>query len=153
MEENGYQLTSELKKLAYSEAKDLLKKGADVISKKLPQYLKDSVAYGVELIKDMFEISKDAIESKKSAQVEFINLCDTIIDTCNGILKDGKVTEEEKIKLLDTVNDAFRAAEESNKQIQKDNKEIAKHAITVGGGVLAILGTVALVLSKAFKKP
>ena len=154
MEEKNFQLTPELKEKAYSEAKSLLKKGKDAILKKLPEYLKKAVAFGIEVTKNIFEISKEAMSNKKQAQVEFLNLCDKIIDTCNGILRDGKVTEEEKMKLLDIVDNAFNAAEESNKQIQKDNKEIVKHAITVGGVTtgLTILGAVALALSKAFKK-
>ncbi len=158
-EKNNYQLTPEKQKQARSEAEKLLKEGKDAIREKLPKCFEATLVYGIEVTKDIVEIHKESIESKNGNQKDFIQICDKIIDTCNVILSDGKITESEKKQLLKMVDYVFKAAEKSNEQIQKDsleiakqNKETAKYAIKAGFTAITILGTVAMVLTSVFKK-
>ena len=135
----------DLKTKAKAEAMVLAKETGEVILKRLTKLFGEFAAYGVEVTKNLFEMSKESVKGKTEAQKEYIKLCNGIIENCNQILKDGNVTEEEKLELLKTINNALEAARESDKSFQADQTKIAQTAIVTLGGVTLGLSLFAIV--------
>lgn len=126
-------------------AMELVKEPNSVVNQRLTQYIDDDFAFGLQVCKDLIEIAKSSVKGKGENQKEFLELCNTIIRTCDEALKDGQISEREQKRLLTTIDRTLKTADKSNRQYQKDKTAITHHAISVAGGVAAVLGTVALV--------
>lgn len=154
MTEKKYEM-SEVKTKAKTVAKELIKESAEVISNKLASYFEENAVLAVDVSKELIEIVKESVNGKSENQKEFILLCDKVIDSCNLALKDGSISNEEKIAIRQSVNDIIKMADESNKQYQKDQKEIIFKGIKTVGvtvGIIGIVGAIANAFTKSIKK-
>ena len=132
-------------------AKTMLKKGKEEIEKRLPEYLSNNAPLGVAVCKELIEIIKESVKGKSERQKEFLAFCDKVIDSCVAALKDGKISEDERLMIQKRINDVFEKAEESNKTYQKHKRDVA----IAGVGGLTVLGVVSIItsaLSKPIKK-
>lgn len=146
---------ADLKQKALSTAKELLKDSAEVVTNKLADYFGKNALFAVEVCKDMMEITKDSIKAKDEAQKKYVQMCDDVIKSCNKALDDGQITDEEKIIIRDTIKEVMIRLDDSNKNYQKDKKEIATKAITTAGVVTSVLGIAAIIanaITKSMKK-
>ena len=154
MAEKKYEM-SEVKTKAKAVAKELIKESAEVISNKLASYFEENAVLAVDVSKELIEIVKESVNRKSENQKEFILLCDKVIDSCDLALKDDSISNEEKIAIRQSVNDIIKMADESNKQYQKDQKEIIFKGIKTAGiavGVIGVVGAIASAITKSIKK-
>lgn len=136
-------------------ARALLKDSAEIMTIKLSDYFGKDAMLAVDVCKNMMEITKDSIKAKDDAQKKYVQMCDDVIKSCNKALDDGKITNEEKIAIRDTIKEVIIRVDESNKVYQKDKKDIAKTALVTGGVFASVLGVAAIIanaISKSIKK-
>lgn len=154
MSEKNYEV-SELKEKALSTAKELLKETIEVATNKLTKHLEKNALFGIEVAKNMMEIVKDSIKAKNEQQKRYVEMCDKVIDSCNKALEDENISLEERIAIRDTIKEVMIRVDESNKQFQKDKKEIATTAIKYGTAGITFIGVVSIIataLTKTIKK-
>ena len=154
MTEKKYEM-SEVKEKALAAAKELLKESAEVMSNKLASYFEENALFAVNVSKELIEIVKESVNRKSENQKQFIVLCDKAIDSCNIALRDDSISDEEKIVIRQSVNDIVKMADESNKQYQKDQKEIVITVIKTAGvavSVIGVIGAIAAAITKSIKK-
>lgn len=136
---------------AKSIAKSMLKKGKEEVEKRLPEYLSNNAPLGVAVCKELIEITKESVKGKSERQREFLALCDKVIESCETALKDGQISEEERLIIQKRINEVMEMADDSNKTYQKHKRDIA--IASVGGlTVLGVVGIIASALSKSIKK-
>lgn len=140
----------ELVSEAKSIAKSMLKKGKEEVEKRLPEYLSNNAPLGVAVCKVLIEITKESVKGKSERQREFLALCDKVIDRCETALKDGKISEEERLIIQKRINEVMEMADDSNKTYQKDKKDIAIAGIS-GLTVFGVVSLIASALSKSKK--
>ncbi len=132
-------------------AKSMLKKGKEEVEKRLPEILSNNATLGVAVCKELIEIVKESIKGKSENQKEFMALCNNVIASCESALKDGEISEEERLIIQERINYVIEKADESNKTYQKHKKDMA----LAGMGGLTVLGIVSIIasaLSKSTKK-
>lgn len=154
MAEKKYEM-SEVKEKAMAAAKELIKDSAEVMSNKLAQYFEENALFAVNVSKELIVIVKESVNRKSENQKQFILLCDKAIDSCNLALKDDSISDEEKLMIRQSVSDIVKMADESNKQYQKDQKEIVMTGIKTAGiavSVIGIIGAIATAITKSIKK-
>lgn len=154
MAEKKYEM-SEVKEKAVAAAKELIKDSAEVMSNKLAQYFEENALFAVNVSKELIVIVKESMNRKSENQKQFILLCDKAIDSCNLALQDDSISDEEKIMIRQSVSDIVKMADESNKQYQKDQKEIVMTGIKTAGiavSVIGIIGAIATAITKSIKK-
>lgn len=154
MAEKKYEM-SEVKEKAMAAAKELIKDSAEVMSNKLAQYFEENALFAVNISKELIVIVKESVNRKSENQKQFILLCDKAIDSCNLALKDDSISDEEKLMIRQSVRDIVKMADESNKQYQKDQKEIVMTGIKTAGiavSVIGIIGAIATAITKSIKK-
>lgn len=154
MAEKKYEM-SEVKEKAMAAAKELIKDSAEVMSNKLAQYFEENALFAVNVSKELIVIVKESVNRKSENQKQFILLCDKAIDSCNLALKDDSISDEEKLTIRQSVSDIVKMADESNKQYQKDQKEIVMTGIKTAGiavSAIGIVGAIATAITKSLKK-
>ena len=141
----------ELVSEAKSIAKSMLKKGKEEVERRLPEYLSKNAPLGVAVCKELIEIIKESVKGKSERQREFLALCNKVIESCETALKDGEISEEERLIIQKRINEVMEMADDSNKTYQKHNRDIA--IAGVGGlTILGVVGIIASALSKSIKK-
>ena len=136
---------------AKSIAKSMLKKGKEEVEKRLPEYLISNVPLGVAVCKELIEIVKESVKGKSERQREFLALCDKVIESCETALKDGQISEDERLIIQKRINEVMEMADDSNKTYQKHGRDVLIAGIS-GLTVLGVVGIIASSLSKSIKK-
>lgn len=141
----------ELVSKAKSIVKSMLKKGKEEVEKRLPEYLSNNAPLGVAVCKELIEITKESVKGKNERQKEFLALCDRVIVSCETVLKDGQISDEERLIIQKRINEVMEMADDSNETYQKHKRDVA--IAGVGGlTVLGVVGIIASTLSKSIKK-
>lgn len=97
----------------------MLKKGKEEVEKRLPEYLSNNAPLGVAVCKELIEITKESVKGKSERQREFLALCDKVIDSCETALKDGKISEEERLIIQKRINEVLKENKYANKKKRK----------------------------------
>ena len=142
-------------KRALKTAKSLLKKTADVAVSELSNFFANEAAFAVEVTKDMMEILKDSIKTKEDDYRKYVAMCEDVIKTCNRVLEDGEVTENERIAVLDTVKEVMIRLDDYIKRHEKAKNKNIQTGLIAGAAGLTILGIAKIVadaITKSLKK-
>lgn len=136
-------------------ANGLLKETPEKANDELAKFFIDDPLFAVNVCINLLEITKESIKGKNLNQQQFNHLCENAIDACKKAIEDRQISKEEKTEILKTVNEIIKISDESNKQYQKDNKEITMNVIKTSGVVVSVLGVLSIIataITKSIKK-